>query len=124
MSVVEGNIIKKHFNLKEFLLPACCYRSKSSSKSDVYRFSKIIRRKISTDGILDLFKEFENLKYLILDDMQFILFDYMKNFSYKKLLSNLKPKIAMNKAEIMNILKILETSDSPMNRRLISKILV
>ena len=124
MSVVEGNIIKKQFNLKEFLVPACCYRSKSSSKSDVYRFSKIIRRKISTDGILDLFKEFENLKYLILDDMQFILFDYMKNFSYKKLLSNLKPKIAMNKAEIMNILKILETSDSPMNRRLISKILV
>jgi hypothetical protein len=74
---------KRNLNFKEILLPKFCL-NKSSYKHELGEISEIIKSKLSSNELLKLFKDFENLKYLLLDEYQLILFDRMKSLTLKE----------------------------------------
>ena len=122
--ITQINLMKsvnRIISFQEAILPKCCSQI-SSVKYEFDSFSKIVRSKISTDGLLKLFQEIENIKHLILDEKQLILFDYMKNLTHQEHLNKIDIKFTMNHSEILNILNILKTSDTPLNRTLMGKI--
>jgi hypothetical protein len=82
---------KRHISFKDALLPNICI-NKNSEKFNIKNYKKIIRYKTSLDEILLFFRDFENMKYLMLDEDQVKLFDFMKYPTMQELLEKIKIK--------------------------------
>ena len=108
---------QKIISIKEILCPRR-FLKESSILNEIEIFSEIVRDKISTDGILKLFRDVENIKYLMLDENQLILFDYIKNKTLQEQSLNSKQ---IFKSKLNEILKNLSTSNDPLNIKLLRK---
>ena len=120
--ILHKNLLKKERKLTilESILPYFCIR-KSILLKDIDIISKIVRTIVSTEGILKLFQELDKIKYLILDENELLLFDFMMPPS----LSNFKQKLKRNKINNLhneNIINFLNNSNTPLTQKLQAKI--
>jgi hypothetical protein len=114
---------RKKLTFVESLIPKKCL-NKNSLKHSVNNYSKIIKSYMSTDNILKLFKDFENLKYLYLNEKQMELFDFMRGSTLQEHYVKIE-KIIQNKLptqEIVNLFKEIDDSDN-VNKKIIQKII-
>jgi hypothetical protein len=114
---------RKSLTFFEALMPKNCLNM-SSAKHSLNNYSKIIKTYMSTDNILKLFKDFENIKYLYLNEKQVELFDYMRCPTLQEHYMNIE-KIIQNKIttkDISNLLKEISNSEK-VNNKMIEKII-
>jgi hypothetical protein len=114
---------RKRLTFVEALMPKKCL-NKSSAKHSLNKYSKIIKTYMSTDNILKLFKDFENIKYLYLNEKQVELFEFMRSPTLNEHYVNIE-KMIKNKfttLEINNLLKEVDNKEI-VNKKIIQKIL-
>ena len=117
------NLLKKKRKLTilESILPYFCIR-KSVLLNDIEIISKIIRSIVSTEGILKLFQDFDKIKYLILEENQLLLFDFMMPPSLSNFQQILNHRLNINNPHYEKMINVLKNSESPLAQKLLAKI--
>ncbi len=90
--------IKKKKTLKTISVLLPCVKAYKNLNVNV--FKELIRKKVSTEEILKVDADFDNFKYLMLDDNEMVLFDYMK---YKTVSQHQEFKSELKPSEMINI---------------------
>lgn len=114
---------RKGISFLEAILPKI-FLNKNSVKHNDYKFCRVINSYMSTDNFLKLFKDFENFKYLYLDEKQIKLFEFMRcstideHYMY---LDNINQNLIKNN-EINNMINNIDIKNS-INEKIINRIL-
>ena len=101
----------RSLSFKEAVLPSCCV-NKKSSKHQINGFSEIIRSRISLDHLLVVFRDFENLKNLLLNEEKKKELANMKSPTLKEYLGLNNEKDLNSSSTRTNSQKVMETAKS------------
>jgi hypothetical protein len=122
--VIKTATRRRSLTFFEALMPKQWTKA-SSAKKNLDNYSDIIKFYMSTNNFLKLFKDFENLKYLYLNQKESEIFEYMRCDSLKEHLEKMQKIEKMQKLNeknlnsickdkyINNLLKSIEDKENP-----------
>jgi hypothetical protein len=100
--VIKTATARRSLTYLEALMPKQCTKA-SSVKKNLDSYSSIIKFYMSTNNFLKFFKDFENLKYLYLNQKESEIFEYMSCSNLKEHLEKIEKMQKMNEKNINSI---------------------